>query len=153
MLERYGLVKVGRWRLSNRHRSVFHLAHLPGIAFELVSDARAKRNIVYAFTFGGVPRYVGYTNDRSGFGSRLANYRYGNKTVNDTDNRLKRVITARLKHGEEVDIWFAQPVVVLEVPGRLLRVSGCKVLEELLIEELRPDLNVHGNRGVKHRNK
>jgi hypothetical protein len=142
MLEQFGLVRVGGWRLSHRHKSVAHLAHLPGITFEVEPEARTKRNVVYAFTLNEVPRYIGHTHARSGFRSRLESYRYGNPLLRDTDNRVKKEITSHLSKGGDVGIWIAQPIAVLELPGRTVRVSGCTLLEELLIQELKPAFNV-----------
>ena len=140
MLTQYGLSKVGSWRLSQDYKSARHLAHLPGISFELNDGSRWKRHVVYVFAFSEVPRYVGETS--AGLGLRLEGYRYGNPLESDTDNRVKIALTKHLQEGGEVSIWCIQPETDLVLGERRLQIPVSKPVEEYLIREMKPDLNV-----------
>jgi hypothetical protein len=140
MLEQYGLSKVGTWRLSQDYRSVKHLTYLPAISFELNDGSRWKRHVVYVFAFNGTPRYIGETS--AGLGLRLEGYRYGNPLESDTDNRVKIALTEHLQKGGEVSIWCIQPETDLALGEKQLRIPVSKPVEEYLIRELKPDLNV-----------
>jgi hypothetical protein len=151
LLEQFGFVQVGQWLLSARHGSVAHLANLRGINFELQPSAATKRNVVYAFSFSGTPHYIGTSSAVRGVRSRFESYRYGNPLVRDTDNRVKKNITRHLEEGGAVTIWLAEPMAEpmaeLRLPNEVVRVPACKLLEDYVIEQLRPAANVHV---VKH---
>lgn len=140
MLERYGLLNAGSWRLSDEYKSTRHLSHLPGITFELTEEARRRTHVVYALEFDGVPRYVGETSGP--LESRLLGYRYGNKSESDTDNRIKLALTKHLQEHGRVLVWYIQPATEVQLGRERVRVPISKPVEEYLIERLKPDLNV-----------
>ena len=138
----YGLEKVGSW-IQSSHGSVHHLrAKCPfGIQFEIPRELLGKPNIVYAFVFDSVVRYVGETT--AGMRSRFEGYRYGNPLESDTDNRIKLAITHSISVGESVEIWAGNPVSQLKLDsGSLIELPASKPVEERLIAHFQPDLNV-----------
>jgi hypothetical protein len=140
MLASFGLVRISEWSLSAQYGSVQHLAHLPGISFTLEESAKWKRHVVYVFLFDELARYVGETS--AGLAQRLVGYRYGNPSIADTDNRVKLAITEHLQNNGAVSIWIIQPDTEFALGERTVRIPLSKPIEEYLIRELRPDLNV-----------
>jgi len=139
-LKNYGLRDVGYWAISD-HKSTKHLSHMQGIQFNLIEEVGNKNNIVYAFVANEQVLYFGETT--AGLNSRFQGYRYGNPLESDTDNRIKKAITAELVSGGKVSIWCSQPVGTLRLPsGELLEIPASKPLEEYLISKFRPKLNV-----------
>ena len=151
-LKNHGLANLGSWTKGN-YATVAHLREfcLSGITYNLPDAWLKKRNIVYAFMFGGLVRYIGETT--AGMASRFIGYRYGNPLKTDTDNRVKIEITQALMLGNAVEIWAGQPVARMALPdGTELAIPASKPLEEHLITLLKPDLNVkvlsHGNSSI-----
>lgn len=139
-LKNYGFKKIGRW-VKSHYKSTKHLSHLPGIAFEIPKSHMHERNVVYSFISNGNIIYIGETT--AGMASRFAGYRYGNPAPSDTDNRVKIYITDVLSSQQGVDIWFAQPIAQYNLPnGNSIDVPASKPLEELMIGEFSPVLNV-----------
>lgn len=140
-LKDHGLAKLGSWTKGN-YATVVHLrGECPfGIAYDLPAVWHTKRNVIYAFVFGGSVRYVGETT--AGMAPRFNGYRYGNPLVTDTDNRVKLAITRALMDGNEVEIWACQPTARLILAnGRELEIPASKPFEEHLIALLNPELN------------
>jgi len=150
-LKNHGLQFIGNWISSNQHASVSHLKEKCkiGINFELLTEWKKKRNVVYAFVSNGHVRYIGETS--AGMNSRFTGYRYGNPLVRDTDNRIKMAITEVLNCNESVEIWAVCPIADYKLPsGKILTVPASKPLEEHLIGVLKPDLNVKNLYNGKH---
>lgn len=143
VLQRYGMVHIGRWVASDHHRSVAHLRGVvaSGINYEIAPEWRECRNVVYAFLVAGSCRYVGETN--VGLVSRFDGYRYGNPVVRDTDNRIKEAITEAIL-SSTVDIWASSPVARLDLADSSMSLPVSKPLQDFLIEHINPDLNVGG---------
>jgi hypothetical protein len=138
----HGLVKLGAW-LKGKYATVEHLrGDCPfGIAYDLPKVWHTKKNVIYAFVFGGSVRYVGETT--SGMASRFSGYRYGNPLKNDTDNRVKLAITRALMDEYPVEIWGSQPISHIYLPNGLeLEIPASKSLEDHLIFLLNPELNI-----------
>ena len=147
-LSNHGLCKVGRWVISS-HKSVEHLISVcqTGINYEISSEWRTKRDVVYALVFSASVRYIGETS--AGMASRFKGYRYGNPLVSDTDNRVKLAITQALVEVAEVEVWACCPLADLKLPsGEVIQVPASKPLEEHLIGLIAPDLNFKNLRTV-----
>ena len=143
ILVNHGLAELGRWVASTKHATVAHLIPVCafGINYALPKEWHRRSNVVYAFLVDGLVCYLGETT--SGMAPRFDGYRYGNTLVTDTDNRVKLAITQALKDGCDVTIWAGQPIAHLTLQnGQPLNIPVSKPVEELLIDLLKPNLNV-----------
>ncbi|WP_415911917.1 hypothetical protein [Neptuniibacter sp. QD37_11] len=141
ILKQFGLKHIGKWEKSNEYKSTKHLSHIHGINFVVPNELRHERDVVYAFEVEGQVLYVGETT--VGIASRFGDYRYGNSNPLDTDNRIKCKITETLESSKQVNIWFMKPKARYQLPNyEYIDVPASKPLEEVLINQIRPVLNV-----------